>query len=181
MTNSTPPEYNEIKHSVFALLHDTADLLSKCEDAVHAEFGLSQQQYLILMTIEILSNSSVKIVDVARRVNRNSNSISMIIDRMERNGLVERVRDLPDRRSVHLLLTDKGKEKLYQGSKVAWSLVLRLTSSFSEEEMETFAYLLGKLREKALIELSPEKTPEDMKKPDIKMAEQLLHGVEVDH
>src|SRR4030043_2370386 len=114
MTNPPPPEFTELKHKVFALFHETSELLLKCEDDAYAELGLSQQQYLVLLAIECLNNSSVRIIDGARWLKRNSNSISMIVDRMERNSLVERVRDLPDRRSIRLLLTDKGKEKLEQ-------------------------------------------------------------------
>ena len=156
-------------------MYETSDLLLKCEDATHAEFGLSQQQFMVLLTVEVLSNPFVKISDVARKLKRNSNSISMIVDRMEKSGLVERVRDLQDRRSVHLFLTEKGKEKLYQSSKVSWNLIIRLTSCFSDEELETFASLVEKLREKAFLELNPGKSIGGIGKPDVKMVKQLLY------
>jgi len=174
-TSPSLPEFNELKHKVMSLIYETSDLLFKCEDAVNAEFGLSQQQFMVLLTIEVLSNPLVKISDVARRLKRNPNSISMIIDRMEKGGLVERVRDLQDRRSVHLLLTEKGKEKLHKSSKVSWSLIARLTSCFSEEEMETITRLIEKLREKAFVELNPESPVEDMEQPDMKTVNKLLN------
>ena len=175
MTGPPLSEFSELKHEVFALFYETSDLLLKCEDAAYAEFGLSQQQFLVLKAIESSDKPSVKIIDVARKLKRNSNSITMIIDRMERDGLVERVRDLQDRRSVHLSLTEKGKKKLYQASKVGWSLILRLTSCFSEEEMKTFTRLIEKMREKTLKELNPEKAIEAIGKPNIEMAKRLLH------
>jgi len=153
------------------------DLVLKCEDAVYAEYGLSQQQYLVLLAIESSSDPFVRVTDVAQRLKRNSNSISMIIDRMGKNGLVERIRDLPDRRSVHLVLTDKGKEKLYQASKVGWRLTERMTSIFSEEELETFARLIEKLREKSFGELHPGEVIKEVGKADMETVKRLLNGL----
>ena len=176
MTNPPTTEFSELKHKIFVLLYETSDLLLKCEDAAYAESGISQQQFLVLLAIECMNNSSARIIDIARRLKRNSNSISMIVDRMERDGLVVRVRDLPDKRSVRLLLTDKGKEKLDQASKAGCGLMVRLTSYFSEEELETFACLIEKLREKTFGELNPGKTIEDIGKPDMKVVKRLLYG-----
>ena len=54
MSSPQTPEFSEMKHKVLVLLHDTSDTLLKCEDAVYAEFGISQQQFLILKAIEVL-------------------------------------------------------------------------------------------------------------------------------
>ena len=175
MTSEPLPEFSELQHKLMALFYETSDLLLKCEDAAYSEFGLSQQQFLVLKTIEISSNPFVKIIDVARMLKRNSNSISMIIDRMERDGLVKRVRDVQDRRSVHLSLTEKGKEKLHPASKAGLRLMVRLMSSLSEEELETFASLVEKLREKTFMELNPGKTIKATEKPDIKTVKRLLY------
>jgi DNA-binding MarR family transcriptional regulator len=176
LTKPPVPEFSELQHKVFALLYETSDLLLKCEDAAYAEFGLSQQQFLVLKAIESSDKPFVKIIDVARKLKRNSNSISMIIDRMERAGLVERVRDLQDRRSVHLSLTEKGTKKLYQASKVGWSLISRLMSCFSEEEMETLTSLIEKLRGKTSEELNPGKAIRATEKLNVETAKRLLHG-----
>lgn len=177
MTNPYSPKFSELKHKLFALLYETSDLLFKCGDSVFAEFGLSQQQYLVLLAIEISSDPYVKIIDVAQRLKRNSNSISMIIDRMERSGLVERIRDMPDRRSVNLLLTDKGKEKLYQASKVGWRLTERLLYNLSDEELEKFVYLVEKLRENTLEELNPGIVAKEIGKTDMEKVRLLLYGL----
>lgn len=174
MTSPRIPEFNELQHKLMALFYETSDLLLKCEDAAYTEFGLSQQQFLVLKAIESSDKPFVKIIDVARTLKRNSNSISMIIDRMERADLVERVRDLQDRRAVHLSLTEKGKEKLYKASKVGWNLILRLTSCYSEEEMETLVRLIERLRETTFKELNPEKAIKATGKPSMKTAKRLL-------
>ena len=176
MNSGKVPEFNELQHRIFALFYETSDLLLKCEDATYGEFGLSQQKFLVLMAIESSSTPHVKIIDVARKLKRNSNSISMIVDRMERDGLVERVRDVVDRRSVHLSLTKVGKEKLYQGSKVGWSLMVRLMACLSVEEMESLSTLLEKIRVKASEELNPDKPVSEIEKPDAKVVKRMLKG-----
>ena len=152
---------NKLKHTVWVLWHHTYDLIIKSEEARFGKAGLSHQKFVILLAIECMDDP-VTITDLARWMGRNTNSISMIADRMEGNGLVKKTRDLPDRRSSHLVLTRKGKEKLVEATKIGWGLIERLTSCLSEEELEVFARLIWKLREKALEELAPGKTIEEI-------------------
>ena len=62
-----------------------------------------------------------------------------------------------------MVITQKGKRKLAKATKIGWGLIERLTSCLSEEELEVFAHLIGKLREKAFEELAPGKTIEEIK------------------
>lgn len=97
-----------------------------------------------------------------------------ILDRMEKRGLVKKVRDLPHRRLVRLAMTKKGKEKLGESTKVGWGVTGRLMSSFSEEDLHTFAGLLEKLRERAFEELYPGKAIEKAQIEDFRKIVRLL-------
>ena len=148
--------FNQPKLDVWVLCHQTYNLVSRCEEIAFAESGLTPQQHGVLMAMKYIKGS-VTVTDVAHWLDRNTNSISTLVDRMEKDGLVKRVRDLRDRRSVRLITTRKGKEKFDQATKSGWKLIEKLLSSFSEEELKTFARLMGKLREKAFEELPPRK------------------------
>jgi DNA-binding MarR family transcriptional regulator len=99
--------------------------------------------------------------------------MSTILDRMEKRGLVKKARDLPDRRSVRLVVTAKGRRKLKEATGTGWALIERLMSSFSDEELQLFSDLLEKLREKTTEEL-PVRTREEIPKANFKRAARSL-------
>src|SRR5215472_9957115 len=78
-----------------------------------AEYGLEPFEFDVLTTLrrsgepyELTANALLKASLVT------SGAITNRIDRMEAKGLVERVRDPGDRRSVHVRLTQHGREVL---------------------------------------------------------------------
>lgn len=169
--------FSELRHKVWVLWHHTSDLISKyTETELTKKAGLSHQQYLTLLTMECI-NGPVTATDLANRLERNTNSISTLVDRMERRGLVEKVKDLRDRRSVRLAVTRKGKDKLEQATKVGWGLIEELTSDFSEEELQVLANLLEKLRAKVSGEITPGKVPQEIRPKDFQKIIQLLARV----
>ena len=66
---------------------------------------------------------------------------------MEKDGLVERIRDLKDRRTYRLAITKKGEEKYKRANKTARVLPQKMLSSFSSTELALFARLLRDIRE----------------------------------
>jgi DNA-binding MarR family transcriptional regulator len=113
---------------VWMLLHQTHNSLVRCEEIVFAKTGLTAQQHAILMAISYIEGPATP-TEIANWVDRKVNSITLIVDRMEKAGLVRRVRDVPDRRSHRLELTDKGKKALAQGINTSWTLIQELISS----------------------------------------------------
>jgi DNA-binding MarR family transcriptional regulator len=71
----------------------------------------------------------------------------ILVDDLEKRGLVER-RDTPDdRRSYALLLTGKGKEMLDDIGRVAREHDAAVCAALSEKEREQLASLLGRIAE----------------------------------
>jgi DNA-binding MarR family transcriptional regulator len=68
---------------------------------------------------------------------------------MEKNGLVKRVRDIPDRRAIRLEMTPKGEKKYKELLLPFKNLIKRLLSIYSKEELKTLVLLLRRLKEKA--------------------------------
>lgn len=133
-------------HKVWIMLDQAYVAASRCQEAVFTKAGLTLQQYRVLMVIDAAKNP-VKPTDVARRLNRNTNSISLIIDRMEKVDLVERVRDLKDRRALRLVMTAKGMELFKRATVRGLELIKTMTSCCTEGEMQVLSNLLGRLRE----------------------------------
>lgn len=72
--------------------------------------GLTPSQLLVLQTIELLG--AVAISRVAKEINLSQATVTTILDRLERRGLVYRRRAEGDKRVVHALLTDAGTRVL---------------------------------------------------------------------
>lgn len=72
------------------------------------QFGLTGQQSLVLRLL--LSSGSMSSADLSRLMYVTPSNITGIIDRLERKGLVERIRKEGDRRVVLINLTDAGNK-----------------------------------------------------------------------
>lgn len=131
------------------LLHRTRDLFFRCEDRVLAEFGISTEQYEVLLAIKSLA-APVRLTDIGRFVGHKVNTVSMIIDRMVEAGLVDRLRDLPDRRAVRLVITDKGNRILEPTAATVSRVIGELMSPISDEEKHSLIRLLETLRRGAI-------------------------------
>lgn len=82
---------------------------------------------------------------LAEYLNQETQSVTGLIDRMEQQGWVRRVRDLPDRRAIRLELTELGTTKLAATQPIGASMADRLFADLSGDELGDFAALLGKV------------------------------------
>jgi MarR family transcriptional regulator, transcriptional regulator for hemolysin len=104
------------------LIHHNYHSLLKCEEELFSKTELSLQQFHALHIIMVNDNAIMPIA-VADWLDRNPNSITLIIDRLKKRGFVKRERDLKDRRATKLVVTDEGQEafekarKLYSNNK----------------------------------------------------------------
>ncbi|MFP3898564.1 MAG: MarR family winged helix-turn-helix transcriptional regulator [Dehalococcoidia bacterium] len=137
------------------LLHRTRDLIFNGEDRVLSEFGLTTEQYTVLAAIRYFDDP-VRPTDIGRWVGHKVNTVSMIVDRMVKSGLVERLRDLPDRREVRLSITAKGEKVFKPATPAVWSYVQEIMSSLSDEDKRSLIKLLEKVRDRAVQHASPE-------------------------
>jgi DNA-binding MarR family transcriptional regulator len=149
------------------LLHQTYNSILKCEDKIFGEHGITTEQHSVLIAIKYIDNP-VTPTDVGRWLDRNTNSVSPILDRMVKAGLVRRIRDLRDRRSVRLVITSEGKEVLDRATAAGWHLVMEILSGLPEEDMRTLIRLLETVREKALEYLNPGEVLEEIKRNETK-------------
>lgn len=72
--------------------------------------GLTGPQLILMRAIETLGEVTIK--TLSNHTNMSQATATTILDRLERNGYVERVRSVSDKRKVHANLTDAGKELL---------------------------------------------------------------------
>jgi DNA-binding MarR family transcriptional regulator len=76
--------------------------------AVAEQYGLTGSQLLVLKMLE--PRGQVSLSALSEEIRAKNSTVTGIVDRMERDGLVVRRRSGDDRRVVHIELTAKGKK-----------------------------------------------------------------------
>jgi DNA-binding MarR family transcriptional regulator len=148
------------------LTHRTRDVLRTCEDKIFGEYGLTTEQYAVLAIIKYL-DAPIRITDIARWSGRSTNSVSMIIDRMVKAGLITRKRDRKDRRTVFVTITSKAENALEPATRAGLEFIQKILSPLSDEDKRTFVSLHEIVKYKALQYLNPGLDIEEMKGNEI--------------
>jgi DNA-binding MarR family transcriptional regulator len=148
------------------LLHQVRDLIANCEDQVFAKHKLTSERYLVL-AITKLSDGPVRPSDLARWLGRSPNSVSMLVDRMVKAGLIRRVRSSTDRRVVRLIMTSKGENALEPATAAGSNFIEKIVSPLSYEDKHAFARLLETTKHQALQCLNHRVDIEDIEGDDI--------------
>ncbi|MCP4398727.1 MAG: MarR family transcriptional regulator [bacterium] len=75
---------------------------------ISRQFGLTGSQNMVLRSL--IHNGSLSSADLSRKLYVTPSNITGVIDRLEKKGLVERVKKVGDRRVALITLTDTGTE-----------------------------------------------------------------------
>lgn len=106
-------------------------------------YGLTQPQFSVLEALGHLGPMTIG--EVSRKMLVTGGCMTVIVDNLERDGLVERVRSTEDRRVVKVGLTEKGKKLFHQIFHQHAQRVSDLASVLTEEEQTQLSHLLRKL------------------------------------
>lgn len=129
----------ELKREVDAIVESIIYLYTESRRLTKgfaAEFGLTGPQLTVLKLLDSLDDLSLS--ELSERIRAKNSTVTGIVDRMERDGLVVRVRSQEDRRVVHIRLSERGR---------------RLARSIAVEPMAIFEEALARLPERDAREL----------------------------
>lgn len=109
-----------------------------------ARVGLTGPQLSVTKMLEELGDLSLS--ELSERIRAQNSTVTGIVDRMEREGLVDRKRSAEDRRVVHIRLTDKGL-KLARSMSFEPFKIFRSSfeNALTPQELQTLLQLLDKL------------------------------------
>ena len=134
-------KFQNLDKGAWVLLRQVYSLLLKCQDQVYGKYGLTTEQHTLLMAVKNIGGQ-VRITDIGRWLDRSPNSVSMLVDRMVKAGLVRRVRDRKDRRTVFVSMTPKAEKAYAPATEAGWSLIQEILSPLSNEDKRTLTGLL---------------------------------------
>ncbi len=142
--------------SVWFLLEQTRNAIFKARALELEQYGISPVQAGVMFVIHMLGGTS-RPAEIARWLVREPHSISGLLTRMERDGLLRRESDSERKNAVAIVLTDKGRDicnKTFRRESVK-----QVFSGLSNEEREQLQYSLIKLRDRALKDRGVRNTP----------------------
>lgn len=119
-------------HSLPMILNRALDAVMPPYRELFARYGLTEQQWRILRVV--WTNDKVKSVDLSSRTLLAAASLVGIIDRLEKKGLVSRVRSTTDRRAVYIIATAKSRKLEAEVSPQVAEIQLKVHSTVSEKE-----------------------------------------------
>jgi MarR family transcriptional regulator, organic hydroperoxide resistance regulator len=89
--------------------------------------GITYPQYLVLMVLWEHGEKTVN--DIAQTLLLNTNTITPLLKRMEKMGLIERERSLQDERKILVYVTEKGKDLEEKAASIPIQLIQNLGNS----------------------------------------------------
>lgn len=104
---------------------------------------LTPEQFL---TLDILWNQgAMSQTALSEEMQKDKNSITQLVDALERKGFVSRQRDRKDRRSNTVVLTEKAEMMKEETKQFGVSMLDELLKGLEEEELRSFLATLKKI------------------------------------
>jgi len=124
------------------------------------QYGLTGPQLAVIKMLEPVGRLSLS--ELSEKIRARNSTVTGIIDRMEREGLVTRVRSKSDRRVVHIQLSQKGQELAANIPVEPVHIFRQALSELSAEEARVLLTILKRLVERVrkLVDLPPEELTE---------------------
>jgi DNA-binding MarR family transcriptional regulator len=128
---------------LWARLFLSTKLVERAREVELSRVKISLIQAMVLHALKI-SSEPLTPSKLARMLCREQHSMSALIDRMEKQGLVEKKHDLSSKNLVRVVVTAKGEEVFQRQRSV--NAVINLTSGLTKEERETLGSCADKMR-----------------------------------
>jgi DNA-binding MarR family transcriptional regulator len=146
---------------LWVIVAQTKDAILRARQIEYEPYGINNERRTLLWVIQSYGGCASP-VQIARRLFRELQSITEMLGRMEKDGLVTR-RPGSGRSKTEVSLTEKGLDALKQS--LHNETDKRIFSVLTKEERDQLAVFLLKLRSQALVDLG---------EPDMELSVQYL-------
>src|SRR4051812_24051473 len=143
----SPPVASENRPEVDAIVETIIYLYTESRrltKGMASQFGLTGPQLTVIKLLETFENLSLS--SLSERIRAQNSTVTGIIDRMEREGLVRRERSTSDRRVVHIRLSDKGQKLARQIQVEPMEIFRAALLSLSQGDLRDLLRIMNKLQ-----------------------------------
>jgi DNA-binding MarR family transcriptional regulator len=146
MANSYSPSPDDIDVQLWALIQQVKDIMLRTRERELMKYGISEIQAVVMYVIRMIGHDATP-GEISQRVSHEPHTVSALLQRMEKDELVRRTRDLNKKSMVRVELTEKGQQ-IRKGADQLES-VHRTLSALSTDERMKLRELLLKVRDSA--------------------------------
>ncbi|QVK17552.1 MarR family transcriptional regulator [Mycoplasmatota bacterium] len=105
--------------------------------------GSTRAQWLVMYNLEKYQKLSQ--TELADKLDLKTSTVARLLDRMEKDEIIQRIKGNTDRRVTYIILTDKGKKRVEDLLPVVQEMSILFSQGISDEEFEIFNKVLNKL------------------------------------
>jgi DNA-binding MarR family transcriptional regulator len=138
-------------YDLIGLLNQTTETIFRARQKELDQYNISTSQGAVLFITKALGEKAT-ISEISRWLFRKPHTVSEIVSRMEKRGLLKKTKNPQRKDIIKIMLTPKGLE-VYQKSKKRQSFQ-NIISSLSQEEQQQMIQCLQKLKSSAVDELN---------------------------
>jgi DNA-binding MarR family transcriptional regulator len=117
-----------------------------------SQFGLTGPQLTVIKLLE--SFGDISLSSLSERIRAQNSTVTGIIDRMEREGLVRRERSTSDRRVVYIRLSEKGARLARQIEVEPMEIFRGALSSLTRDDVRELLRILTKMQKRVRARVS---------------------------
>lgn len=128
---------------IFTLMHAAQHLEDKLEAGL-ADVGLSLAKFGVLSEL-VKAGEPLSLSELAARLSCVRSNMTQLIDRLEGDGLVRRMDDPDDRRTVRAALTAQGRTQAQAGSAAIQAVQSQFEAALPERDRTLLHRVLGSL------------------------------------
>ena len=137
-------------YKLWVRLHQSTHAIQKARDRELRPLGISTMYAAVLFVVQA-NDSRATPAEISRWIFRERHTVIGVLNRMEKKGLIRRVRDLDRKNLVRIALTEKGRKAYDESMKT--EEINRIISVLSKEECRQLDSGLDKVLNKALTDL----------------------------
>jgi DNA-binding MarR family transcriptional regulator len=143
-------------YNLWVLLHQTTDAALRARQKELDQSDISVIEVGVLVVTQAIGEKATP-SEISRRIFREPHTVSALLNRMEKRGLVRKTQDLDRKNLVRVSITEKGQQAYDKSTRR--KSIRKIMSSLSEEERRQLRSCLEKLQNKAFKELVVEYKP----------------------
>ncbi|MEX0780987.1 MAG: MarR family transcriptional regulator [Balneolales bacterium] len=136
---------NTHHRSVINIMFTANWLLSRISDIL-APFGISEQQYNVLRTLNNHKAGPMKLYMISERMIHQTSNVTRLVEKLRQKGLVKREICEDNRRQVDITITPKGEQMLERVNPLIMEQQKEINEKWTEEQAEIMGCLLDQVR-----------------------------------
>jgi DNA-binding MarR family transcriptional regulator len=140
---SVPDTVDESVTKIERLLRHVAFIIKKRGREILVDFGITTPQFTALLSLREQPNMTMG--ELCEKLFLACSTATDLIDRMEKNGFLERKRDADDRRVIRLSISEKGLKVISEVVAARRRYVASMLEKLNSAEIEQLGMSLDKL------------------------------------